>query len=239
MLKNPSRFSPCLESLEQKVVLATVLTTPLYHATLRELHLAATVEARTGNTDRADAVLARAVDRLPGSNNADLLTELEAALATFDGSIRGSARYTEVQLINDLDAFLGTEVAAGTITARGPVYTRLTASDTVPLHNAIEVENSSDVAIRVNISDTNRTLSRTRIAAGQTAYVFYRTATQDTIDAYLAPIRSSSSEFVLPVYPGAELQATSNGTGGINVTYLTNPPFPPPSPLTATGKITA
>lgn len=162
------RFAPSLNPLEQRLALSTV-TTAAYLEAKAAVSQALLGLSRTGNLQRATAIVTRAASSIPDSGQA-LLPLWQSELATVARGDRQSAVQAKHDMFLDLDTHLNRGVNAGAITVRGPAARQVSRPAVQNLNGYFEFSNNSSYTLVLTIFEGDRIIVRQQVSSGANWY---------------------------------------------------------------------
>ncbi len=162
------QFAPSLDPLEQRLALSTV-TTAAYLEAKAAVSQALVGLSRTGNLQRATAIINRAAARIPDSGKV-LLPLWQSELVTLARGDRQSALQARGDMFLDLDTHLNRGVNAGAITVRGPAARQISRPAVQNLNGYFEFSNNSSYNLNLTISEGDQVIERQQVNSGATWY---------------------------------------------------------------------
>jgi len=163
------RFTPSFHPLEERLALST-LTTPAYLGAKAAVSHALIGLSRTGDLQRATAVITRAAASIPLSGPV-LLPLWESELATVSRGKAGSALQARRDMYLELDVHLHRGVEAGAITVRGPGSRQISRPAVQALDGYTYFYNKSSYMLIFSISQSDRLIDQQVVASGQTLHI--------------------------------------------------------------------
>ncbi|WP_165253600.1 hypothetical protein [Paludisphaera soli] len=162
------RFAPSLNPLEQRLALSTV-TTPAYLEAKAAVSQALIGLSRTGNLQRATAMINRAAARIPDSG-AVLLPLWQSELATVSRGNPRSALQARHDMFLDLDTHLNRGVNAGAITVRGPAARQVSRPAVQNLNGYFEFSNNTSISLSLTIAAGDQVIERNQVVVHANFY---------------------------------------------------------------------